>query len=124
MTSDMLAKNDLVLDGAPALARDLQVAGVQVAYGTDLLGQLQVEQSREFLFRAEVQKPIEIIRLATTVGAEILRQDSNLGLRARHLRPDRGRRRSAEKARAIPRPGRPSAGDGESQASLSKNALK
>ena len=50
-----------------------------VAYGTDLLGQLQVEQSREFIIRAEVQKPIEIIRAATLIGAQIVRQVDKIG---------------------------------------------
>ena len=53
---------------------------MKVGYGSDLLGQLQVEQSREFMFRAEVLKPIEIIRQATTVGAEILRHEGKLGV--------------------------------------------
>ncbi|HEV3489348.1 MAG TPA: amidohydrolase family protein [Reyranella sp.] len=80
MTADMLAKNDIVLDGALRSLEICKAAGVQVGYGSDLLGQLQVEQSREFLFRAEVLKPLEIIRQATTVGAEVLRQEGKLGI--------------------------------------------
>ena len=80
MTADMLAKNDLVLDGALRSLEICKRAGVKVGYGTDLLGALQIEQSREFIFRAEVLKPIEIIRQATTVGAEILRQEGKLGV--------------------------------------------
>jgi imidazolonepropionase-like amidohydrolase len=80
MTSDMLAKNDIVLDGALKSLEICKKAGVKVGYGSDLLGQLQVEQSREFLFRAEVLKPLEIIRQATVVGAEILRQEGKLGI--------------------------------------------
>jgi imidazolonepropionase-like amidohydrolase len=38
-----------------------------------------VEQSREFLIRSEVQKPIEIIRAATLIGAEIVRQEGKIG---------------------------------------------
>lgn len=79
MTADMLAKNDLVIDGA---LRSLEIctrAGVEVGFGTDLLGQLQVEQSREFLYRSEVLKPIEIIRQATLVGAKIVRRVGQLG---------------------------------------------
>jgi imidazolonepropionase-like amidohydrolase len=52
---------------------------VPVAYGTDLLGQLQSEQSREFLIRAQVQRPIEILRAATLIGAQIVRQVDKLG---------------------------------------------
>ena len=80
MTADMLAKNDLVMDGALRSLEICKAAGVKVGYGSDLLGQLQVEQSREFMFRAEVLKPLEIIRQATTVGAEILRQEGKLGI--------------------------------------------
>jgi imidazolonepropionase-like amidohydrolase len=80
MTADMLAKNDIVLEGALKSLEICQQAGVKVGYGSDLLGQLQIEQSREFLFRAKVLKPIEIIRQATIVGAEILRQEGKLGV--------------------------------------------
>ena len=80
MTADMLAKNDIVLDGALRSLEICKAAGVKVGYGSDLLGQLQIEQSREFMFRAEVLKPLEIIRQATTVGAEVLRQEGKLGI--------------------------------------------
>ena len=51
MSSDMLAKNDLVIDGGLRSLEICKRAGVPVAYGTDLLGQLQIEQSREFIIR-------------------------------------------------------------------------
>src|SRR6267154_4709852 len=47
MSSDMLAKNDLVIDGALKSLEICKRYGVPVAYGTDLLGQLQVAQSEE-----------------------------------------------------------------------------
>src|SRR5215813_11074973 len=80
MTADQLEKNDVVLEGALRSLEICKAAGVKVGYGSDLLGQLQIEQSREFMFRAEVLKPIEIIRQATTIGAEILRQEGKLGI--------------------------------------------
>ncbi|MEZ5726724.1 MAG: amidohydrolase family protein [Burkholderiaceae bacterium] len=79
MNADMLAKNELVIEGG---LRSLEICkrhGVKVAYGTDLLGQLQQAQSREFLLRAEVLSPIEIIRAATTIGAEVVRMEGRLG---------------------------------------------
>jgi imidazolonepropionase-like amidohydrolase len=79
MSADMLAKNDLVIDGGLRSLEICKRAGVPVAYGTDLLGQLQSEQSREFVIRSQVQKPIEIIRAATLIGAEIVRQVGKLG---------------------------------------------
>ena len=79
MTADMLAKNDLVIEGALRSLEICKRAGVPVAYGTDLLGQLQIEQSREFQLRSEVVSPIEIIRSATSIGAQIVRMENKLG---------------------------------------------
>jgi imidazolonepropionase-like amidohydrolase len=79
MSGDMLAKNELVIDGGLRSLEICKRAGVPVAYGTDLLGQLQVDQSREFTIRRQVLSPIEIIRSATIIGAQILRQEGKLG---------------------------------------------
>ncbi len=80
MTADMLAKNDIVLEGALRSLEICKKAGVKVGYGTDLLGALQVDQSLEFVHRAKVLKPIEIIRQATTIGAEVVRMEGKLGV--------------------------------------------
>jgi imidazolonepropionase-like amidohydrolase len=80
MSAEMLAKNDLVIDGGLRSLEICNRTGVEVGYGTDLLGQLQSEQSREFLLRREVLRPIEIIRQATLVGAKILRMEGKLGI--------------------------------------------
>lgn len=79
MNADMLAKNDLVIDGGLKSLEICKRAGVPVAFGSDLLGQLQVDQSREFILRSEVLSPVEIIRSATTTGAQILRMEGKLG---------------------------------------------
>jgi imidazolonepropionase-like amidohydrolase len=79
MSADMLAKNDLVIDGAMKSLEICKRHGVPVAYGTDLLGQLQVAQSEEFTLRAKVLSPAEIIRSATTIGAEVLRMPGRVG---------------------------------------------
>ena len=80
MTSEMLAKNDMVIDGGLKSLEICKRAGIKVGYGSDLLGALQVDQSREFLLRREVLSPIEIIRQATLVGAEIVRMPGKLGV--------------------------------------------
>jgi imidazolonepropionase-like amidohydrolase len=80
MTSEMLAKNDLVLEHGYRSLELCRRASVPVAYGSDLLGQLQEEQSREFLIRGEVMKPIEVIQSATTIAARVLRQEGKLGV--------------------------------------------
>ena len=79
MNSDMLAKNDLVIDGALKSLEICKRHGVPVAYGTDLLGQLQVAQSEEFSLRARVLPPAEIIRSATTIGAQVARMEGKIG---------------------------------------------
>ncbi|MBX6367605.1 MAG: amidohydrolase family protein [Rhodospirillales bacterium] len=79
MLPEMLEKNELVIDGGLRSLEICKRAGVPVAYGTDLLGQLQVDQSREFVIRSEVLSPIEIIRSATLVGAQVLRREGQLG---------------------------------------------
>lgn len=56
-----------------------QAAGIKLGYGTDLLGPLHAQQCREFLIRREVLSPIDILRSATTINAEILNQAGKLG---------------------------------------------
>src|SRR5438067_10281786 len=80
MTAEMLAKNDLVIDGGLKSLEICKRAGIKVGYGSDLLGALQVDQSREFILRREVLSPIEILRQATINGAEILRMPGKLGV--------------------------------------------
>jgi len=80
MDAGMLAKNERVIDGGLRSLEICRRAGVKVGYGSDLLGPLQEEQSREFLLRAQVLSPIEVIRQATLVGAEILRETGRLGI--------------------------------------------
>ena len=80
MTAEMLAKNDRVLEAGLRSLEICKRAGVSVGYGSDLLGSLQQEQSREFVVRSEVLSPIEIIRQATLVGAEIVREENRLGV--------------------------------------------
>ena len=79
MSGEMLAKNDLVIDGGLRSLDICRQAGVPVAYGSDLLGELQVDQSREFLLRREVLSNLEIIRSATTIGAQVTRMEGKLG---------------------------------------------
>jgi len=79
MTAESLEKNDVVLEGG---LRSLEICkrhGVPVAYGSDLLGELHWDQSREFTLRREVVAPIEIIRSATTIAAQILRLEGKVG---------------------------------------------
>ena len=79
MPASMLEKNEVVLEGGYRSLELCAAAGVKVAYGTDLLGDLAEDQSREFSIRREVQPAIEVIRAATTIAAEVLRRPGQLG---------------------------------------------
>jgi imidazolonepropionase-like amidohydrolase len=56
-----------------------RAAGVKLGFGTDLLGVSHGLQSEEFLIRAQVQTPLEVLQSATLIGAEILGQSGRLG---------------------------------------------
>jgi imidazolonepropionase-like amidohydrolase len=58
----------------------LQDVGVQIGFGTDLLGELHVHQSEEFIIRSEVMKPVDILRSATSVNARLLNRAGELGV--------------------------------------------
>jgi imidazolonepropionase-like amidohydrolase len=80
MTAEMLEKNEMVLEGGYRSLEICRRNGVKVAYGTDLLGALAEDQSREFSIRATVVPPIDIIRSATIIGAEVVRRPGKLGV--------------------------------------------
>jgi imidazolonepropionase-like amidohydrolase len=79
MSAESLAKNELVLQGGLKSLEICKRHGIPVAYGSDLLGELHWDQSKEFTIRQEVVPPIEIIRSATTIGADVLRLPGKLG---------------------------------------------
>ena len=66
----------------------LQAADVPIGYGTDLLGPMHRYQCREFVLRAEIMKPIDVIRSATTVNAALLDRPGELGVVAAGARAD------------------------------------
>src|SRR5262249_19631651 len=74
-----LQKNEVVLAAGLRSVELARNAGVKIGFGTDLLGQLQDDQCREFLIRAELMKPAEIIHSATIVNADILQRAGELG---------------------------------------------
>jgi imidazolonepropionase-like amidohydrolase len=55
-------------------------AGVRLGFGTDLLGETHPSQSRELLLRAEVQDPLDVLRSATLVNADLLNRTGELGI--------------------------------------------
>ena len=57
----------------------MRKAGVKVGFGTDLLGSTYVQECREFTIRSEVFTPVEILRQATSVNAELMLMEGKLG---------------------------------------------
>ena len=55
-------------------------AGVKMGLGTDLMGELLDAESREFSIRASVLPTAEVLQAATSVNAEILQRDGELGV--------------------------------------------
>ncbi len=83
-----LAKLDDVRAAGQRAIRLALAAGVRVGFGTDLLGETHAAQSRELLLRAEVQSPIDVLRSATVVNADLLNRAGELGVVAPGARAD------------------------------------
>jgi len=79
MTPDSMAKLKVAADSAIEGLQHMRDAGVKMGFGTDLLGATYDQQCREFEFRREVFTPLEMLRQATSMGAEILMQEGMLG---------------------------------------------
>lgn len=72
-------KVDAVLDAGLGSLEKAARAGVKLAYGTDLLGGMHRHQNHEFRIRSDVQPPIDIIRSATTVAADLVGMTGDIG---------------------------------------------
>jgi imidazolonepropionase-like amidohydrolase len=57
----------------------MQRAGLRTGFGTDLIGNLDKHQCAELVMRQEVLEPVEILRSATSVNAEIIGAGAKLG---------------------------------------------
>jgi imidazolonepropionase-like amidohydrolase len=69
-----LAKNDEVREAGLRAFGILRAAGVRVGFGSDLLGAHRDLQPREFAIRAEVERPADVVRSATSANADLLRR--------------------------------------------------
>jgi imidazolonepropionase-like amidohydrolase len=75
---EQMEKNEVVLAGGTRSLEYAKRAGVKMAYGTDIALWHDV-QSEEFLVRAEVLSPAELIKSATVIGAEVVRMKGKIG---------------------------------------------
>ena len=79
LQADSIAKiDDVRLSGLDSL-KIMYEAGLPMAYGSDLLGDMHVHQSQEFAIRARVLPAAEVIRSATSVAARLLRKEGEIG---------------------------------------------
>ena len=72
-------KLDRVFDSTLVGLEHMRRAGIKLGFGTDLLGATYVQQCREFTIRSQVFSPLEILRQATSLSAEILMMEGELG---------------------------------------------
>jgi imidazolonepropionase-like amidohydrolase len=74
-----LGKLTEVADAGLAAVEAASRAGVDIVFGSDLLGPMQAAQLREFTLRAQVQRPAEIIQAATSTAARLLGMSGEIG---------------------------------------------
>jgi imidazolonepropionase-like amidohydrolase len=72
-------KARFAFDRALSGMESMRNAGVQIGFGTDLLGDTYTQECREFALRKEVFTPLEILRQATSVNAALMLQEGKLG---------------------------------------------
>ena len=75
-----VAKIEDVRSAGLAALETLREAGVMMAYGTDLLGDMHRHQSEEFVIRGRSLPAIEVIRSATINAAKVVRMEGKLGV--------------------------------------------
>ncbi len=71
MQPESVAKIETVRQAGLDSLAIMREAGLPMAYGTDLLGEMHRHQSGEFALRARAIPPIEVLRSATTLAAEL-----------------------------------------------------
>jgi imidazolonepropionase-like amidohydrolase len=89
MSPESIAKIDGVLGQMHASIEACRRAGVKIGLGTDIFGtDFHDLQANEFRYRAEVDKPIDILRSATSINAEIMQRKGELGVIAPGAKAD------------------------------------
>jgi imidazolonepropionase-like amidohydrolase len=74
-----LAKNGKVLEAGVGSLEIARAAGVVLGFGTDLIGETQARQRREFAIRAEVETAEEILRAMYVVNARLCKLEGKVG---------------------------------------------
>lgn len=76
---DSVAKVDVVRSAGMDSLAVMKKAGLPMAYGTDLLGDMHKYQSEEFVIRGRALPAHEVIASATHVAAKLLRLEGRIG---------------------------------------------
>lgn len=79
LPEDSHRKVSEVLDHGLTALEMAHRAGVQIVFGTDLLGGMHPHQLDEFRIRAEVQPAIDVLRAATVTAAQLVGLEGRLG---------------------------------------------
>ncbi|WP_066735109.1 amidohydrolase family protein [Cupriavidus sp. D384] len=80
LPADSVAKIETVRQAGRDSLAIYAEAGVPMGFGSDLLGEMHQYQSEEFRIRAELLGNAEAVRSATSIAAEILQRDGELGV--------------------------------------------
>lgn len=88
LPEELAAKIDDVLDAGIRAVELAHRAGVQMAYGTDLLGVMHRRQASEFALRSDVVPAADLIRAATVNGARLMRLEEEIGQVKAGMRAD------------------------------------
>ena len=79
MPASNLEKNQIVLASGLRSLEIAAEAGVEMGFGTDLIGETQARQNREFEIRAEAQSARDILRSMYVVNPRLLRMEGKIG---------------------------------------------
>lgn len=86
--SQSMAKLEAVGKHAIAGLDSMRRAGVKIGFGTDLIGTTYDQQCREFNLRSQVFTPLEILRQATSITADLMMMSGEIGCVAVGARAD------------------------------------
>ncbi|MBT0725986.1 metal-dependent hydrolase family protein [Rosenbergiella australiborealis] len=79
LSAESVAKIEDVREAGRKAIKYFDDAGVEMGFGSDLLGEMHQYQSHEFLIRAEILGNLKALQSATTIAAKILNMEGKLG---------------------------------------------
>jgi imidazolonepropionase-like amidohydrolase len=80
MPARNLEKNQGVFEAGQQSIEIARRAGLDLGFGTDLLGEAQVQQNQEFLIRAELESAVDVLRSMYVVNPRLCGLEGKVGL--------------------------------------------